>query len=94
MKRITKKCKAEYTESPKRELITDNHSLGGCDPVGRAGHLVVRRPPISHPKPQIAPDEQLAPCMAASIISVAYSVKCFELSLDWKSPIKMQTIYS
>ena len=54
-------------------------------------------------EPQIAPDEQLVPCMAASVISVyecvcewgnlACIVKCFELSLEWKSTIKMQTIY-
>ena len=57
-----------------------NRKSCGCGSLGRVGRLMIGRSRLSlvacrsvleqDTEPQIAPDEQLAPCMAASVISV------------------------
>ena len=64
--------------------LTDIYG-GGCSSGGRAGHLVIGRSLVESrcrsvleqdTEPHIAPNEQLAPCMAASTISVGMQKNC------------------
>ena len=66
------------------------HSLfqGGCGSVGRAGGLVMSRSLVQAPlsgtevhvevslKTQVAPDVQMAPCVAATAISKGPAMSC------------------